>query len=127
MGIRGREHFHRDRVEGNERFATLADALREANSGDTIEVQGDGPFAVAPARLEEKALVIRAGLGWRPVFDLDPTVAEGAAFLHTRAPLVLEGLTLRWHPRAEGPRGAGVVSVAGSTPRNGISLVWPRS
>jgi hypothetical protein len=70
---------------GTERkFATLADAVAFSNSGDTIEVRGDGPFDCGPVTASH-ALTIRAAGGSRPVLRF-------AENLRTSAALVLEGL-----------------------------------
>jgi serine/threonine protein kinase len=82
------------RAEGT--FATLAEAVTAAQSGDTIEIRGNGPFVSDPINLGKKALVVRAGEGFRPVIELSPARGQGAIpSLDTRAPLVLEGLELR--------------------------------
>src|SRR5262249_25483290 len=53
---------------GKERaFVSLPEAIGEARSGDTIEVRGNGPFVVPSIRLA-RALAIRAGVGYQPVF-----------------------------------------------------------
>jgi hypothetical protein len=76
-----------------QRFATLAEALAWAHSGDTVEIRGPGPFVTEPVKIVNKALTVRAGAGFRPVLELSPAgVQAGAALLHTNAPLVLEGL-----------------------------------
>jgi serine/threonine protein kinase len=79
-----------DRAE--QAFPTLKDAVEKAQSGDTIEVRGDGPFQCEPADAGTKALCIRAGEGSRPLLlggkQHRPT-------LSTRGPLVLEGLEMR--------------------------------
>jgi formylglycine-generating enzyme required for sulfatase activity len=75
-------------------FPTLKDAVAKAQSGDTIEIRGDGPFVCEPIDLK-KALAIRAAGGFRPHLKYqpgDPKFTE--PLLKTRAPLVLEGLTL---------------------------------
>src|SRR5262249_43556847 len=41
-------------------FATLAEAVAAAASGDAIEIRGNGPFVVQPIDLKEKALTLRA-------------------------------------------------------------------
>jgi WD40 repeat protein/serine/threonine protein kinase len=77
-------------------FAALQDALAAAQSGATIEIRGDGPFAIRPLRPGPKALTIRAGRGFRPVFKRQPgSDAQGTPLLQTEAPLILEGLELQ--------------------------------
>jgi hypothetical protein len=76
-------------------FATLAEAVAAAQSGDTIEVRGNGPFVSPPVFLR-KALTIRAGTGFRSILELNPAqVKEDIPLLESSAPLVLEGLHLR--------------------------------
>jgi hypothetical protein len=76
-------------------FPTLKDAVEKARSGDTIEVRGDGPFVMPCLDLDKKALRIQAGLGFCPRLTQarDGPLLRHAAFLHTNAALVLEGLT----------------------------------
>ena len=87
-------------------FATLAEAVAAAKSGDTIEVRGNGPFVSAPVFIR-KALTIRAGKGFQPVIELNPVQAKDATpLLDTNAPLVLEGLQLRKIGNDRHPAGA---------------------
>jgi len=81
-------------VGGKERkFDTLAEAVAAAQSGDTIEIRGNGPFVSHPIKVQGQALVIRAADGFRPVLHLSPEGIETyASLLETNAPLVLEGL-----------------------------------
>jgi uncharacterized protein (TIGR03067 family) len=100
-----------------QQFATLADAVAAANNGDTIEVNGDGPFASEPIHIAGKALTIRAGRGFQPVINLQPK--EGKIedpLLETDSPLVLEGLALQRLETWQGGRG--------HPERNGLLLVW---
>src|SRR4029434_9507967 len=74
------------------KFDTLAEAVRGASDGDTIEIRGNGPFVTEPVNIGDKALVIRAGMGFRPVIELSPAgLQAGAHLLATDAHLVLEG------------------------------------
>ena len=76
------------------RHASLAAAVVWAQSGDTIEIRGDGPFVIRPIYLQ-KALAIRAGGGFRPHLKYQPTDPKARdSVLYAEAPLVLEGLTL---------------------------------
>ncbi|HYH69240.1 MAG TPA: protein kinase, partial [Urbifossiella sp.] len=78
-------------------FATLAEAVAAAGSGDTVEVRGNGPFVSAPITIQGKALTIRAGAGARPVVQLSPEGEKASApLLKTDAALVLEGLDLQF-------------------------------
>ena len=86
-----------DRPE--QKFATLAEAVAAASSGDTIEVRGNGPMIREPIFVTGKALTIRAAPGSRPVVEFSAaSLGEGFANyvrLQTDAPLVLEGLEIR--------------------------------
>ena len=99
-------------------FASLNEAVAAAQSGDAIEVRGDGPFACEPIHVAAgQALTIRAGTGFQPVLTLQPK--DGPIedpLLETDAPLVLEGLTLE---RLQ-PWGGGV----GHPERNALLLAW---
>jgi hypothetical protein len=73
-------------------FATLADAVAGARGGDTIEIRGDGPFAIELIRLTIP-LTIRAGPGCRPVLKpISQGEKDVRGLLDARARLVLEGL-----------------------------------
>ncbi len=80
-----------------QRSPTLAEAVGGAQSGDTIEVRGNGPFVADPIMVRNKDLVIRAGEGFTPVISLNPdsTKSKFRALLTTYSSLVLEGLELR--------------------------------
>src|SRR5262249_54161811 len=84
---------------------TLPEAVRQARSGDTIEVRGNGPFVLDPICIDNLELHIRAGAGFRPVFHVGPghtqiivritakkaaTVASGV--IVSNSLLALEGL-----------------------------------
>jgi serine/threonine protein kinase len=80
-------------------FTNLADAVRAAKNGDTIEVQGNAPMIREPIIVSGKALRIRAAPGARPVLEFS---AESLGDkpgdyvrLQTDAVLVLEGLEIR--------------------------------
>jgi endonuclease YncB( thermonuclease family) len=77
------------------RFETLAEAVRGARDGDTIEIRDNGPFVVQPITIQATALTIRAGDGFRPVIKADKD-GKGGKLLLTDAPLVLEGLDFQW-------------------------------
>jgi hypothetical protein len=73
-------------------FATLAEAVGAARSGDAIEIRRNGFIVVGPIRVPV-ALAVRAAEGYRPVIQLSPEgVASHGAILTTEAPLILEGL-----------------------------------
>src|SRR4029077_12767563 len=85
-----------DTGEAERMFATLAEAVIRAGSGDTIEVRGDGPFTCAAVPLiEGRRLIIRAGAGARPVLRLDASPKDGRPLLSTDSDLILEGLELQ--------------------------------
>jgi hypothetical protein len=86
-------------------FATLAEAVAAARTGDAIEICRNGPIVVHPIRVPV-ALAVRAAEGYRPVIQLSPEgVASNGAILDTQSPLVLEGLELQHRggpPKAPG-------------------------
>jgi hypothetical protein len=76
-------------------FATLAEAVAAARTGDAIEIRRNGPIVVDPIRVPV-ALAVRAAEGYRPVLRLSPEgVASNGAILDTKSPLILEGLELQ--------------------------------
>lgn len=89
------------RDKGDEtQHATLADAVKTAQSGDTIEIRGNGPFLTPTIEIPDNTpLTIRAGRGYRPVLEIDPQgkkMVQGRfALIGTTSALVLEGLELR--------------------------------
>jgi hypothetical protein len=83
-------------------FDTLAEAVRRASNGDTIEIRGDGPFVTDGVTIG-KRLVIRAGEGYSPTITLSQAAAaKNIPLLTMSASLVLEGLELRRVGGAEG-------------------------
>jgi serine/threonine-protein kinase len=76
-------------------YPTLAAAVAAAADGDTIVIQGDGPFATAPLTVTGKALTLRAAPDSHPVLQLGGTPAAWRALLATDRPLSLEGIELR--------------------------------
>src|SRR5262249_23522600 len=99
-------HAHGDKAE--QHFASLTEAVAAAQSDDTIEVRGNGPFVTHPIPIT-KALTIRAASGFQPVMRLAGGDADtGVPLLWTNAALVLEGLRLErisknnvWKPGME--------------------------
>jgi hypothetical protein len=81
------------------KFDTLAEAVQVASDGDTIEIRGNGPFDTPQIKIT-KALSIRAAVGFRPVIERDSTEPSNY-LIESTAPLVLEGLGLRWLNEAE--------------------------
>lgn len=92
------------------RFATLEEAIKAAMPGETLRVEGDGPFKM-PHVVLDKNLAIEAGHGYLPTFvydvgfdsrgvrsrpDKDP---EARYMLKTSGAVVtLEGLKLEFDP-----------------------------
>ena len=77
------------------KFDTLADAVQGAKGGDTIEIRGNGPFISQPIDIQEHAITIRAGTGYRPVIRGKAEGLDGNYVLFKVVPLVLEGLDLQ--------------------------------
>jgi hypothetical protein len=77
------------------KFDTLAAAVGEAQSGDTIEIRGNGPFVTDALNLGPKALTIRAGSGFVPVIRPSPAAFKAEVhLLRSDGSLTLEGLEL---------------------------------
>lgn len=92
------------------RFATLDEAIKAAKPGETLRIDGDGPFKMPHVTLD-KNLAIEAGFGYLPTFvydigfdsrgvrsrpDKDP---EARYMLKTSgAAVTLEGLKLEFDP-----------------------------
>jgi hypothetical protein len=77
-------------------YPTLAAAVTAAQSGDAIEIRGDGPFLCDPIELGPKDLILRAALGHRPQLQQGrPESPARSCWLHSAGKLVLEGLDLR--------------------------------
>ena len=77
----------------NIRVDTWEEAIAAASSGDTVEISIDGPFVVDPVELHDKALIVRATEGCRPVLELGDSTAP--SMIRSSADLLLEGLELR--------------------------------
>ncbi|MBI2808950.1 MAG: DUF1080 domain-containing protein [Planctomycetes bacterium] len=73
--------------------ATLAAAVTAAQSGDTIEIRGDGPFESGPLDLADKSLNLRAGPGCSPAIRFKNADANHV-YVRAQANLSLEGLNL---------------------------------
>ncbi len=112
------------------RFATLEEAIKAAQPGETLRIEGDGPFKM-PHVLLDKNLTIEAGHGYLPTFvydvgfdsrglrsrpDKDP---EARYLLKTTATSVtLEGLKFQFDPPEIGATVAWTaVRVAGGSVR----------
>lgn len=101
------------------RFDTLADAVRSASDGDTIEVRGNGPFVTKPIVIPNNSLAIRAGDGFWPVIKADAD-EPGKHLISSHAPLVLEGLEFQWidaRPLEAGSGGCRLVESSGPRAR----------
>lgn len=82
---------------GARAFPTLEAAVAAASSGDTIEIQEDGPFTTGPLEIRDKELTIQAAPGHRPIMELGPRGSPSLwqpLFLSDRR-LTLAGLQLR--------------------------------
>jgi hypothetical protein len=76
-------------------FATLAEGIAAARTGEAVEIRRNGLIVVHPIHVPVP-LVIRAAEGYRPVLRLSPEgVAGDGAILVTKSPLILEGLELQ--------------------------------
>jgi serine/threonine protein kinase len=74
-------------------FASLAEAVAAAQSGDIIEVNADGPPITRPIKITGRALIIRAAPGTAPMLLLKRETPEYPALnIETDSPLTLEGL-----------------------------------
>jgi hypothetical protein len=94
------------------KFDTLAEAMQAANSGDTIEVRGNGPFETKPVYIGRQALTIRAASHFHPVIRSrleDQDVKE--PLLSTDGSLVMEGI--EWQQLGRGAEH--VAAIRGST------------
>jgi hypothetical protein len=75
-----------------QRFGTLAQAVRSAQIGDTIEIHGNGPFLCQPIPIATP-ITLRAAAGFSPVLQLDgEAVKVDRPAIETTASLTLEGL-----------------------------------
>jgi serine/threonine protein kinase len=74
-------------------FSDLATAIQTARDGNTIEIDGDGPFFCPPMQIVDKRLRIRAAPNSRPVLEMEATTAGSEdPLLWTNQLLVLEGI-----------------------------------
>ncbi|MFM9960856.1 MAG: hypothetical protein ACKV2Q_06485 [Planctomycetaceae bacterium] len=92
------------------RFATLEEAIKAAQPGETLRIEGDGPFKL-PHVLLDKNMTIEAGHGYLPTFVYDvgfdargvrsrPDKDPDARYLlkTTAASVTLEGLKFEFDP-----------------------------
>ncbi len=97
-------------VETEARFDTLPEAIAAAEPGQTVRIEGDGPFKM-PHLVVDKDLALQAGFGYEPVLEYD--VGKDARGLRARpdrdlnyrnmirttaGTLTLEGLKLEMDP-----------------------------
>jgi serine/threonine protein kinase len=79
------------------KFKSFAGVLSELESGDEIEVHGNGPFGLPQFLLDGKGLVLRAAPGFRPRFVPTPRAAEEIRkhlqpwFKVINGPVILDG------------------------------------
>ncbi len=96
--------------QGTPRFNTFQDALAASQAGDTIRIDGNGPFKFSHD-VFDKDLTIQAGYGYEPVFELeiglnklglrfrpDKDVEAQHMLKVTAGTLTLEGLRLQFDP-----------------------------
>jgi hypothetical protein len=93
------------------KFDTLAEAVKSARFGDTIEIRGNGPFPTAQVNIQNQSLVIRAGAGFQPVIRTsDPT---GCALSLTDTRVVAEGLEFQLLASDDNAITPGIIDYAG--------------
>lgn len=96
--------------EDKPRYFKLAEAIEQAEAGDVIRVDGNGPYGM-PHYAVDKDLVIEAGHGYTPVFRYEVGYAEGGRRLRPEdnpdarfmlrvngGTLTLEGIELQMDP-----------------------------
>ncbi len=66
----------RTTVDGSATYRTLASALRDAKSGDVIELRVNGILDEAPIELSNTKLTLRAGEGFQPLVRFRPAKGE---------------------------------------------------
>ncbi len=93
------------------RFPTLGHAVAATRDGDSVMIEGAGPYPTGPLELHGKALTLRAAPGARPCLELSYTLNGHfwQPLVESDAALTLEGLELR---RA----GGAVPAAAGTSP-----------
>lgn len=67
------EHSQKFKIVGREkpaRFDTLEEAVADAKAGETIRIDGSGPYKLGHIELD-KDLTIQAGFGYQPVFKFE--------------------------------------------------------
>jgi serine/threonine protein kinase len=101
--------LHANRTECEE-FSSFDAAVVAHREGDTIEVHGNGPFAIGPLQLGENGLILRSAPGYRPQFVPSESVlaqrirgsatnAQGPVWLSAHGVgIVVEGCDFRCQP-----------------------------
>ena len=92
-------------------YSRLELAVAEAVDGDTIWVQGDGPFVLHGISCYDKSLTIKADEGFHPIFEQFPELPamSWTPLFWANHDLTLEGLILR-EPSKEKHTGASRVA-----------------
>ena len=91
-------------------FGGFERAVAIAKTGETIFVQGDGPFILRGISCRGKALTIKAGAGFHPRFDFVPLqrdISWDPLFFADKA-LTLEGIDLNYAEPNSGPTGSAI-------------------
>ncbi len=112
------------------RFKSIAEALKGSKPGDTIRIEGNGPFPLESLELNQD-VTIQAGFGYSPVFNFqlgvdrlgikrkpekDPLARN--ALNVTKGKVTLEGLTIQMDPPSQRAKVAwGGIGVSGGTLR----------
>jgi tRNA A-37 threonylcarbamoyl transferase component Bud32 len=103
--VRGETSGIAFQIEGRpDGFASLAQAITAAQNGDTIVIQGRGPFSMSPMSCKGKTLTVRACGRERPRLVMKPAEDPWHALFHTDRALTLEGLDLAVATDASGGR-----------------------
>ena len=64
------EPFQIVNQSGQPRFKTLEDAIKSANAGDRIRIEGSGPYQLSHLDID-RDLVLEAGYGYQPILQYD--------------------------------------------------------
>ncbi len=99
--ISGSQPFVLIRADGTQQqaFAQLEAAVREARSGDVVEIRGKEPRRLAPIHLHGKSLTLRAAPQSRPVLQVPSTTEPTETpVIQTESSLLLEGLDFECLP-----------------------------
>lgn len=81
-------------------YPTLSDAVRDADDGDIIEIEGDGTQEISSTiTTNGKRLTIRAAAGSEPILTISSVKVPSGIVSDNE--LVLEGLTIRFNAASE--------------------------